>query len=456
VLAARRAGKDRFFSAVGVWRAALCCNWREHISAGEGAACLLVGADRQQGRILRKYCQGLLAVPLLAAEVVRSTEDLIEFRNGATLKIVTNDPDLIRGRSAIGVLGSEVCHWPIGEHRANSDFEVISAAKHSMMMCPDGGLLALWSSVGTKEGYMYEAYKELHGNADALDLCWLAPSRTMNPKLSQAYIDDELAADPARALAELMSVWRESADDLIELAVLEEITDKGIYSRPVMPNCVYFAYFDAATGGGKDSAALCIAHRIRDERGQWITVIDQVLERKPRFVLVDVIREWSELLRAYRISKVYSDGYAFQICADEWQRNKIENVKSDRTTAQNYLRALPVLMGRRVRLVDNEVARKQFAGLRRIVTAGHESVDHAAHQHDDVSAAIAGAIATLDSVAAPMVFSNELVAAIDGRHAGGNPYGLRQPGAERNAAMAMRSGMGGGVEWNDLGFGRWR
>ena len=33
--AGRRAGKDRFASAVGVWAAALCADWREYMCAGE-------------------------------------------------------------------------------------------------------------------------------------------------------------------------------------------------------------------------------------------------------------------------------------------------------------------------------------------------------------------------------------------------------------------------------------
>jgi hypothetical protein len=37
LLAGRRAGKDRFFSAVAVWRAALCTDWRKYMSAGEEA-----------------------------------------------------------------------------------------------------------------------------------------------------------------------------------------------------------------------------------------------------------------------------------------------------------------------------------------------------------------------------------------------------------------------------------
>jgi hypothetical protein len=35
LLVGRRGGKDRFLSAVAVWRAALCTDWRRYISAGE-------------------------------------------------------------------------------------------------------------------------------------------------------------------------------------------------------------------------------------------------------------------------------------------------------------------------------------------------------------------------------------------------------------------------------------
>jgi hypothetical protein len=55
LLAGRRAGKDRFLSAVAVWRAALCCDWRHYVSAGEQAVVILLGADKKQAGILRRY-----------------------------------------------------------------------------------------------------------------------------------------------------------------------------------------------------------------------------------------------------------------------------------------------------------------------------------------------------------------------------------------------------------------
>src|SRR5262249_28275977 len=103
----RRAGKDRFLSAVAVHRAALAADWREHMSAGEQAVVLLLGVDKKQATILRRYAEGLLQAPLLAAEVVRKTDDGVEFGNGAVLEVATNDARLVRGRSAIAVLGSE-------------------------------------------------------------------------------------------------------------------------------------------------------------------------------------------------------------------------------------------------------------------------------------------------------------------------------------------------------------
>ncbi len=142
LLAGRRAGKDRFESAVAVWRAALAADWRKYQSAGEGSVCILLGADKRQAQILRKYCQGLLEAP---AEVVRSTGELTEFKNGASLEIATNDARLVRGRSAIALLGSECCHWKTDEFAASSDEEVVSAAEPSMAMCPYGGILMLGS-----------------------------------------------------------------------------------------------------------------------------------------------------------------------------------------------------------------------------------------------------------------------------------------------------------------------
>jgi hypothetical protein len=261
ILGGRRAGKDRFLSAVAVWRAALCCDWRKHQSAGEGAVCLLLGADKKQASILRRYCQGLLQAPLLAREVTRSTGETTEFKNGSSLEIATNDARLVRGRSAIAVLGSEAAHWKTSETASSSDEEVVSAAIPSMAMCPDGGLLLLGSSVYRKRGYMYRKWKELYGNNDSENICWFAPSTVMNPKLRQSVVDRALAEDERKAGAEFENIWREDLSDFIPLDAIEACTDFKVYERMPVPGQTYRAFADAAGGTGSDAYGFAISHR---------------------------------------------------------------------------------------------------------------------------------------------------------------------------------------------------
>jgi hypothetical protein len=406
LLAGRRAGKDRFLSAVAVHRAALAADWRRHMSAGEQAVVLLLGADKKQAAILRRYAEGLLSAPsLLANEVTRNTDDVIEFRNGAALEIATNDARLIRGRSAIAVLGSECCQWKTDEAATSSDEEVVAAAEPSMAMCHDGGLLLLGSSVLRKRGFMFRKWKELHGNDGVDDVCWLASSQTMNPLLPAKVIERALTDDPQRARAEYLSEWREDLSDFIPSDVIEGAIDVGCCERPPEPGQRYVAFCDAAGGTGSDSFGLAIGHRAR--KGGLL--LDVVRERRPRFVPSQVVAEFAELLRAYKINKVEGDRFAAGFHVDEWRRHGITYQACERTTSENYIAMLPLLLSGRARLLDDAVLRKQLAGLeRRVHAAGRESVSHAAtaSAHDDVAAAAAGVLAALSATARDAAYAS--------------------------------------------------
>jgi hypothetical protein len=392
LLAGRRAGKDRFFSAVATWRAALCADWRRQQSAGEGAVCILLGADRKQAKILRGYCHGLLQVPLLTAEVVRSTGEVTEFRNGASLEIATNDARLVRGRSAIAVLGSECAHWRTEEHAASSDEEVVGAAEPSMAMCRDGGLLLLGSSVHRKRGYMFRKFRELYGNDASSDLCWFAPSAMMNPELPAGAVDRAMAEDAHKARAEFLNIWREDIAEFLPIDVVEGCTDFGVHERAPQAGVIYLAFVDAAGGTGKDSYTLAIAHITPDD----VVVIDAVREWKPRFVPRQVIDDIAKLLRTYGVTEVRGDNAGAGFHQEDWRHHPVAYLKCEDTTSENYLTALPSFLAKRVRLVDNATARNQLASLERRVGAGdRESVSHPQHAnaHDDIATAICGVVA---------------------------------------------------------------
>jgi hypothetical protein len=388
LLVGRRGGKDRFLSAIAVWRAALCANWKKHISAGEQAVVLLLGADKKQGNILSKYAGGLIEAPMIAAEVTRNVKETVEFKNGASLEISTNDARLVRGRSAIAVLGSETCHWRTDDHAASSDEEVIGAAEPSLSMCPDAGLMLMGSSVYRKKGYMYRRFKELFGNDGAEDVCWFATSQMMNPRLPQSVIDKALATDSARAKAEFLNEWRSDLSDFIPGDAIDACTDVGVYERPPMPNTKYFAHCDAAGGTGKDSLAFSISHCDSSY------VVDVVREYKPRFIPAAAINELAQLCKAYRITTVRGDKYAIGFHLNEWKTHGITFEPCENTTSENYLTVLPLMLAGRVRLPDNKTLRAQLGALERRPGEGREQVSHPQHDaaHDDVACACCGAI----------------------------------------------------------------
>jgi hypothetical protein len=427
LLAGRRAGKDRFLSAVAVHRAALSADWGSMMSAGEAAVVLLLGADKRQATILRKYCQGLLRAPLLALEVVRSTDDVVEFRNGAVLEVATNDARLVRGRSAIAVLGSECCHWRTDEFSASSDEEVVAAAAPSLAMCPDGGLLLLGSSVHRRRGYMHRRWKELHGNEDAEDVCWVAPSRLMNPALPEKVIEKALADDAARARAEYLSEWRSDLAAFVDPEAVEQCVPAGLRERPPMSGVAYTAALDPAGGSGGDSMTLAICHRNKDGRG----ILDLVREARPKFSPQAVVDDFAQTLKAYRVHKLTGDHWGGEFVREPFRRYGIEYAVADRPKSDFYRDLLPLLNSGKVELLDNARLVSQLCQLeRRVSRAGKDSIDHPPGPfHDDVGNCVALALVTCVSSAPAFIVTWEMVEQI-----------RRAPPARGSRAFARRFG----------------
>lgn len=407
IVVGRRGGKDRFASAAAVHVAALAADWGSVLSPGESATVLLLGTDRKQAQILKRYCLGLLRAPLLAPELVRETGDIIEFRNGAALEIATNDVRLVRGRSAIAVLGTEAAFWRTDQDSASSDEEVVAAAEPSMAMTPGGGLMILFTSAYRKRGLVYDTWKRAWGRDDADEIVWVAPSRVMNPALPKAVIERAMARDPSRARAEYLSLWREDIDDLIPADVIDGATDRGVIERAPEPGIRYTAFTDAAGGTGQDSFTLGIAHRNRDGSA----ILDVLRERRPRFVPAAVVSEFADVCRAYRCASVTGDRYAAAWCSDEWSRNGIKYVPSERTASEIHVAGLPLLLAGRARLLDSDRLRTQLGALeRRVHAGGRESVDHPPSGHDDLAVSAFGSLLAAASGRGPVRISANAMA----------------------------------------------
>ena len=210
----------------------------------------------------------------------------------------------------------------------------------------------------------------------------------MNPRLLRRWLTKAVADDGPRARAEYVNVWRDDVSDFIPVDVIEAATDWGVRERAPLPNTNYIAFCDAAGGTGQDSFALAIAHREGDN-----AVLDLLRERRPRFVPAAVVAEYAQALKLYGITEVQSDKYAGGFHSDEWRRHDIKFIACERTTSENYLACLPLLLAGRARLLDNATLRSQLVGLERQVSAAdRETVSHpqSASAHDDCATAVCG------------------------------------------------------------------
>jgi hypothetical protein len=241
--------------------------------------------------------------------------------------------------------------------------------------------------VHRKVGYMYRQYRRLFGNDDAEDLCWFAPSATMNPKLPSGVVANAIAENKSKASAEFLNIWREDIADFMPLDVIEGTTDWGVTERPPVKGTFYFAYGDPAGGTGKDSFTLAIAHLGEKD----VLFVDAIRERVPRFVTADVIRDYIALLRTYCIDTIMSDDYGGGHYADEWRRGGMKWRDSPKKS-DIYVAFLALLEAKRAVVLDHSKYRTQAAALERRIVGGNEIIDHPASTHDDVVNAVAGVL----------------------------------------------------------------
>jgi hypothetical protein len=219
LICGRRAGKSYVLALIAVFLACFC-EWSRYLSPGERGTIMVLAADRRQARTIYRYAHALLTrVPMLARLVERETAEAIDLSNGVTLEIMAASFRSVRGYTLIAALCDEVAFWR-ADDSANPDAEIIAALRPAMATIPDAMLLCA-SSPYARRGVLWDAYRRHFGRAGSSLLVWKADTRTMNPTVPQAIIDEALEADPASANAEYGAEFRTDVETYIAREVVE-------------------------------------------------------------------------------------------------------------------------------------------------------------------------------------------------------------------------------------------
>ncbi|HXL35417.1 MAG TPA: hypothetical protein VN953_10865 [Gemmatimonadales bacterium] len=150
----------------------------------------------------------------------------------------------------------------------------------------------------------------------------------------------------------------------------------------------YVGFTDAASGSGTDSFALAIAHA----EGP-VAVLDCCRVRHPPFSPDAACADFADVLRSYGLLEVTGDKYSLGWVGERFAMHGIEYRLSPLTRSELYQSLVPLLMARRVELLDLPELRKQFQALeRRAHAGGREAIEHMVGAHDDLANVVAGAL----------------------------------------------------------------
>jgi hypothetical protein len=389
LICGRRAGKSFILALIAVY---LACfrDYRQFLQAGERATCMVIAADRKQARVILRYIRGLLrGVPALERMIVRETAESFDLSNSTTIEINTASFRTTRGYSICCSLNDELAFWR-SDDSAAPDSEIIGALKPAMSTIP-GSIMLCASSPYARRGVLWSDYQRYFGQDGAPVLVWQAATRTMNPSVPQAFIDEAAAKDPEFAQAEYYAQFRSDVQSFLEREAIMGCIAEGVRERPPERRWQYVAAVDPASGSGGDSMTMCVCHKA----GSTV-VVDAIREVKPKFSPEAVCDEFAALCKQYRIFRIHGDRWAGGFSHDAFRRCGVNYQTVDKPKSDYYLTLAPLINSGAIDLLQHDKLIQQLCGLERKTSrSGKDSIDHGPGQHDDIanSVAIAAAIA---------------------------------------------------------------
>jgi hypothetical protein len=382
----RRGGKSFILAVIAVFLACFF-DWRPYLGPGEVGTIMIVCADRRQARTILRFALGLLkATPMLKRQVVNVTRESITLVCDIQIEVHTASFRSTRGYSIVAALLDEIAFWPTDETASEPDSEIVNAIKPSMATIPNSMLLCA-SSPYAKRGTLWSAYKNHFGQDGDPVLVWQAATRDMNPSVPQAFIDQHMAEDEAKAKAEYLGTFREDLEQFVSREAVMQCIAPLVFERVKMAYRTYYAFVDPS-GGSSDSMTLAIGHRNIAER---TVTIDCLREAKPPFSPEAVCQEFALVCKSYGCLKVVGDRYGGIWPKEMFSKHGVQFEQSALPKSDLFIAFLALLNSKRVELLDNMKMINQLVGLeRRVFRSGKDSIDHAPGAHDDLANVVAG------------------------------------------------------------------
>jgi hypothetical protein len=174
-------------------------------------------------------------------------------------------------------------------------------------------------------------------------------------------------ADPEGAVSEWDALFRDDIAGFLD----DPLVDRSIdYGRPLeippaqynFQNPIQYTGFTDSSGGRGDAYAIAIGHK--DPHGDD-HIIDVVRTTQPPFDPQEVTKQYAELCREYRVTRIYGDHYGAEWVAGAWMKHGITYLTSPIPKSKIYLEVLPLFTRGLVRIPDHSTLIRELRLLER-------------------------------------------------------------------------------------------
>jgi hypothetical protein len=382
-IAGRRAGKSRAISTLASYIGGLC-DHSDVLAPGERGVLLVIAPDQRQAGVVLSYTVAAFEQsPIMRQLIAGRTADALTLTNGISIEVRAANFRRLRGPTYVGAILDEGAYLLADDGSSNPDTEILNAVRPGL--ATTNGLLAVITSPYAKKGETWETHKRHFGPlGDPLILVAQAPSRELNPTLSQRVVDRALARDAAAASAEYLAQFRNDLESFINREQVEACVEKSILERAPAPGVKYFSFTDPS-GGSSDAMVCTIGHRDGNN-----IIVDAIREIRAPFDPENAVDELSRFLKSYKVNETVGDRYAAAWVTTAFAKRNIRYKHTEFNKSQLYIELLPRLNAKTIRLLDHPRTINQICQLERRTGRGRDAIDHPAGAHDDLANGIAG------------------------------------------------------------------